>query len=299
MPPRKKVDSAEDIINVRLKKFNMKWIGDNKILIFIGKRNTGKSILVLDYLYHHQDFPLGTVISPTDDYNYTYKPHIPSIFIHEEYSPELIEQVLRRQKDICRNCKIDPRYKGVDPRAFVIFDDCLADGDQWVKDKNIKWIFMNGRHAQVTFILTMQYPLGITPNLRTNVDYIFICKEPKVNNQKRLYEHYAGMFPSFEMFRAVLKHCTKNFGCLVIDNSSTSDKLEDQVFWYRADVVKRPDFETFKLCYPVFWKNNEKYLAGKNKPKEKTEKENEEVDYSRLTGKKNQLNFQVKQLDDR
>src|SRR5438132_1113332 len=204
--PRKKNESSNEVINVRLRKFNMKLIGDNKIIVFIGKRFTGKSILVLDYLYHHQDFPLGTVISPTDDYNWTYKPHVPSIFIHEDFTPELIEQVLRRQKDICRNCRLDPKYKGVDPRAFVILDDCLADSDSWVRDKNIKWIFMNGRHAQITFILTMQYCMGITPNLRTNVDYIFICKEPKVANQKRLYEHYAGMFPTFEMFRAVLKH---------------------------------------------------------------------------------------------
>src|SRR5437870_5264279 len=103
MPPRKKKEPVSDIINVRLKKFNMKWIGDSKIILFIGKRNVGKSVLVVDYLYHHQDFPLGTVVSPTDDFNMTYKPHIPSIFIHDEYSPELVEQVLRRQKDICRN----------------------------------------------------------------------------------------------------------------------------------------------------------------------------------------------------
>ena len=259
MPPRQKGGKSRgndnDVVNVRLKKFNMKLVGDNKIIIFIGKRNVGKSVLVLDYLYHHQDFPLGTVISPTDDYNFTYKPHIPSIFIHDEFTPELIEQALTRQKDICRNCRLDPKYKGIDPRAFIILDDCLADSDSWARDKNIKWIFMNGRHAQVTFILTMQYPMGITPNLRTNVDWIFICKEPKIANQKRLYEHYAGMFPTFDMFRAVLKHCTRDYGCLVIDNGSTSDKLEDQVYWYRADVKNRPDWDTFKLCYPIFWKN--------------------------------------------
>ena len=290
--PRTKKATMSDVVNVRLKKFNMKSIGDNKIIVFIGKRNTGKSVLVLDYLYHHQDFPLGTVISPTDDYNFTYKPHVPSIFIHDEYTPELIEQVLKRQKDICRNCRLDPRYKGIDPRAFVILDDCLADADGWVRDKNIKWIFMNGRHAQVTFILTMQYAMGIPPNLRTNVDYIFICKEPKITNQKRLYEHYAGMFPTFAMFRAVLKQCTRNHGCLVIDNSSTSDKLEDQVFWYRVDVNK-PNFADFKLCYPVFWKNNDKYLSGKTETKIP---EDEDDDYTRLTNKKNQVNFNVKQL---
>ena len=296
--PKAKANNASDIVNVRIKKFDMRWIKDNKILIFIGKRDVGKSVLVLDYLYNHQSFPLGTVISPTDDYNFTYKPHIPSIFIHDECTPELIGEALQRQKDICKNVKLDPRYKGIDPRAFMILDDCLADGDSWVRDKNIKWIFMNGRHAQMTFILTMQYPMGITPNLRTNVDYIFICKEPKIANQKRLYEHYAGIFPTFEMFRAVLKQCTKNYGCLVIDNSSVSDKIEDQAFWYRAD-PKQEHFDDFKMCYPIFWKDNEKYLMGKisggggaPEPKE----EEEEYDMSRISGRKNKVNFAVKQM---
>jgi hypothetical protein len=284
-----------NIINFRIKKFNMKWVGDNKILVFLGKRNTGKSVLVVDYLFENQDFPLGTVISPTDDFNFTFKPHIPSIFIHEEYTPELVAEVLKRQKDISRNVKLDPKYRDVDPRAFLIFDDCLADGDSWARDKNIKWIFMNGRHVKITFILTMQYPMGIGPNLRTNIDYIFICKEPKISNLRRLYDHYAGIFPTFEMFRAVLKHCTKKYGCLVIDNNSTSDKLEDQVFWYRVDQDKE-GFKDFRMCYPVFWKNNDKYLMGKLNPKEEPEPE-EEIDYNKIVGRRNQTNFTIRQTE--
>lgn len=286
---RKLKNTSGEQVTVSLKKLDMNSIKDNKVILFIGKRNTGKSILVLDYLYHHRHFPLGTVISPTDNFNFTYKPHIPSIFIHDEYTPELLEQILKRQKDICQNCKTDPAYAEVDPRAFVILDDCLADGNEWSKDKNIKWIFMNGRHAQVTFILTMQYCMGIPPSLRTNVDYVFICKEPKLCNQKRLYEHYAGMFPCFEMFRAVLNKCTKDYGCLVIDNSSNSDKLEDQFFWYRSDLNK-PDWDTFKLCYPIFWKKNEVVLSGKEKKKD------ESVDLSNLSMKKNPYNFNIRQL---
>ena len=270
----------------------MNSVPDNTVNVFLGKRNTGKSVLVLDYLYHHRGFPLGTVISPTDNFNFTYRPHVPSIFIHEKFTAELMAQLLNRQKDICHNCKYDPAYNGVDPRAFVILDDCLADAKEWINDENIKWVFMNGRHAKVTFILTLQYCMGIPPSLRTQIDYIFICKEPKLCNQKRLYEQYAGIFPSFDMFRATLNKCTKNFGCLVIDNSSTSDRLEDQVFWYRSKIDK-PDWDNFKLCYPIFWKNNEAYLDSKDR-----RKRDDRPDLSRLTTKRNQFNFNVKQLED-
>lgn len=276
-------------VTINLKKFNMQWIGDNKIIIFIGKRNTGKSCLVLDYLYHHADIPLGTVISPTDDFNLTYKPHIPSIFIHDEFTPELIGNFLQRQKDIVRKTKTDPQYYEVDPRSFLILDDCLYDAKSWVNDKNIKWIFMNGRHAQVTMLLTAQYVMGIPPNLRTNVDYIFICKEPKYSNKKKLYDHYCGMFPSFEMFNQVLVACTSNYGCLVVDNSSTSDRIEDQVYWYKAVI-----HEGFRICYDVFWENNDHFLNADKDEAEKIQEENKGLtDFQKYTFSKNRINFNI------
>ena len=287
--PRNKSNVSEPI-TVKLKKLDMSSIGDGKIILFIGKRGTGKSILVLDFLYNHQTFPLGTVVSPTEGLNLAYTPHVPSIFIHEEYTPELLEEILKRQKTICKSCKHDPKYANIDPRAFVIFDDCLADSGEWVKDKNMKWIFMNGRHAKLTFLLTMQYVIGIPPSLRTNVDYIFICREPKINNQRKLYEQFAGAFQTFDMFRVVLNKCTKDYGCLVIDNGSNSDQLTDQVFWYRGN-TDHPDWDTFHMCYPLFWKNNEIFLANReeNKP-------DENDDYTRLTNKRNQPEYKVRQL---
>ncbi len=43
------------------------------------------------------------------------------------------------------------------------------------------------------------------------------------------------MFPTFEMFCQVMDQCTENFECLVVNNNAKSNKLEDQVFWYKAD----------------------------------------------------------------
>ena len=128
-------------------------------------------------------------------------------------------------------CKENP---ATDPRAFLVFDDCLYD-NSWTKDKNVRSLFMNGRHFKILFMITMQYALGIPPNLRTNIDYVFILRENYVSNRKRLYEHYAGMFPNFEMFCQVMDQCTENYECLVINNNAKSNKLEDQVWWYKAE----------------------------------------------------------------
>ena len=39
------------------------------VVVLIGRRDTGKSFLVRDMLYYHQDIPIGTVISGTESGN--------------------------------------------------------------------------------------------------------------------------------------------------------------------------------------------------------------------------------------
>jgi hypothetical protein len=54
---------------------------------------------------------------------------------------------------------------------------------------------------------------------------VFILREPNISNRKRLYEQYAGIFPSFEIFCQVMDQCTENFECLVIDNTAQSNRI--------------------------------------------------------------------------
>jgi hypothetical protein len=245
-------------MTLELKKFDMKRItflkDENKgpVIVLIGRRDTGKSYLVRDLLYHHRDIPIGTVISGTEAGNGFYASHVPKLFIHDEYSSGIIENILKRQKSVMKEVqKQIQMYKSskIDPRTFVILDDCLYD-NSWAKDKLMRLLFMNGRHWKVLLILTMQYPLGILPNLRTNIDYVFILREPYIANRKRIYENYAGMFPTFESFCQVMDQCTENYECLVIDNNVKSNKLSEQIFWYKADSTIRHDF---KLGAKEFW----------------------------------------------
>lgn len=276
-------------LEFNIREFDMNQIGEHPVCIFIGKRRTGKSILVLDYLYHNQDIPMGTCISPTDEFNRTFSGKIPDMFIHEEFTPELLEKFVHRQKIMSKRRESDSQYSDVDTRSFLIFDDCLYDAKNWVNDKNIRFIFMNGRHVGITFLLTMQYLLGIPPNLRSNVDYVFICKETKTNVKRKLFEYYAGMFPTFEMFNQVLNECTKDYGCMVIDNTTSSDKLDDQVFWYKSDIA---NLKKFKLCDDIFWKAH-----AKNEVYDKDDDElYKKPDYYRYTSGNKKRNFNVHRL---
>ena len=227
----------------------MNKITSDKVVVLIGKRNTGKSYLVKDILYHHQNIPVGQAISGTEAANEFYGSIIPKVFIHEEYTAQIIQNIIKRQKLMVEKLKQNPN---MDPRVFLILDDCLYD-NSWTKNTDIRSIFMNGRHYKILFLLTMQYALGIPPNLRTNIDYVFILRENYVSNRKRLYEHYAGMFPTFDMFCQVMDQCTENYECLVIDNNAKSNHLVDQVFWYKA-----PERPNFKCGAKEFWEYSDK-----------------------------------------
>ena len=252
----KKIIQLFIIMNLELKKFDMKKItfkpneNQGPVIVLIGRRDTGKSFLVRDLLYYHQDIPIGTVISGTEAGNGFYGKMVPKLFIHDEYNSAIIENILKRQKMVVRQLKKETEAYGrstIDPRTFVILDDCLYD-NTWARDKLMRLLFMNGRHWKLMLVITMQYPLGVPPNLRTNIDYTFILREPYIANRKRIYENFAGMFPTFESFCQVMDQCTENYECLVVSNNAKSNKLEDQIFWYKAS-----GHGEFKLGSKEFW----------------------------------------------
>jgi len=252
--------AATSHVNFNIKRFDMKRIPQDAVVIFIGRRRTGKSTLVRDLLFHHQDMPLGTVISGTEESNSFYGKMIPPLFIHGEFNPIILANFVKRQKLIMAKIQKDLQMQvksRIDPRSFMILDDCMYD-DSWTHDKNIRYLFMNGRWLKAFFLITMQYPLGIQPALRTNVDFVFILREPYLNNRKRIYDNYASAFPSFEFFCQIMDQCTQNYECLVIDNTSQSAKLEDCIFWYKADV-----HSDFRIGAPEFWQHSASYYQAK------------------------------------
>lgn len=235
---------------LKLKHFDMSRIQHTHVVIAIARRGGGKSFIVRDLLSHHTSIPAGMVISPTESSNGFFGEMVPSIFIHHEWDPKLVENLIKRQRLITAKANEEKKLgmeNPVDPRAFLILDDCMYD-KRWATDKNIKFAFMNGRHVHMLTVITMQYPLGMPPNLRGNADFVFILQESNVSNRRKIYENYAGMFPSFDAFEQVMSQTTRNYECLVIDNTVKSNELSDQIFWYKAE-----DQPPFKTCSDEYW----------------------------------------------
>lgn len=238
------------------RKFDTNKMNDFNVTIIIGKRGNGKSFLTKDILYNNKNnFTDGLVISPTEKNNKTYEGIFPQLYIHDDYSPTIINNLFDRQDTL-----IDKNYdrqkngkKMLDLHTILIMDDCGFNSKAF-RTKEIKEIFFNMRHKKASFYLILQFCLTLGPELRGNVDYIFLLADNSHSNRKRLYDHYCSQFSSFKLFNNVFTSMTENYGCMVIDNTSKSAKLEDCVFWYRAK-----DNGKFRIGNKNFWKYSLKY----------------------------------------
>ena len=237
-------------------------------IIIIAKAGSGKSWVVRDILYHIPAIPCGTVIAPTDRVTKFYDSIMPPIYIHHEFDIDTLSNIFDRQVAIEEKNEHRRKQgkKPIDPRIFFIMDDCMSSKKEWVKHKLMQKLMFEGRHYKIIFFLTMQYSLGISPELRSQFDFIFLLGEDYISNKKKLYDNYAGMFPSFKIFESVFDQMTDNYGCMVINNRIKSKEIKKKIFWYKAK--KRKNFILGNKRYKKFHK---KYYDPDHKKKKITD----------------------------
>ncbi len=237
-------------MNLQLKRFDPNKIASDKVCLFIGKRGTGKSTLVTDIMYYKRNIPSGVVMSATEEGNHYYRQYVPDLFIYGAYNKETIENIIERQKDNIN------KFGTTNP-VFILLDDCMYDRS-FMKDECIRQLFMNGRHWKIFFLLTTQYCMDLPPGLRSNIDYVFVLRENVIQNREKLWKSFFGVFPTFNMFQQVMDACTENYECLVIDNTSKSNKLNECVYYYKAAI--RPPF---RIGSSAMWEAHSRYYNPK------------------------------------
>lgn len=238
--PGKTLQLDEFHLSTMIKDEHGKFISPR--IAVIAPSGSGKSWVVRNILAKMKDIPCACVVSPTEDGDPFYETFMPKSFIHYTYTPEILIKVLTRQNKIIEKNqqRIKQGKTPLDPRAVFVMDDCMADKDKWIKDPNMLKIMNQGRHCYLTFILTMQYSLGIGPELRSQFNYIFILGEDKATNRKRLFDHWISLFPKYELFEKVFNQITENYGCMVINSNIKTQDITKKVFWFRAK--KMDDF---------------------------------------------------------
>ena len=226
---------------IRVRKFNPRTIKESRILFILGKRHTGKSVLMKDLLYHmpRPDFVLA--MAPTEDTLAMYREFLPPCCIFDHFSQEKLERTVSLQKELVA--------RGKKRTVLILLDDCLYQKGV-LKSTAMRHIFFNGRHDNICLVCAAQYMMEVDVSLRTNIDYIFTMRENILTNRQKLYKYYFGQFSSFSDFDKVMTACTQDYRALVLDGTLANNaNPTDCVMWYRAST----EVPAFRLCRPVYW----------------------------------------------
>ena len=223
--------------------FNPTAIAPGKVTCIVAKRGSGKSTLIRNLLYQLRKAPLCLAFSATEQYNNFYGDIIDESMIHEDYDSDIIKTLIQRQKIIINKTLASNPFE---THAVLVLDDTIADANKIFNDRQMKFLFFNGRALKINLIIAAQCIMSIPPNYRVNIDYVFLFKETNLTVQKKLYEFFgASIFPRFEDFKASMDHYTTDYGCMVINNTSVDADYRKRVFKYKAR-VDLPDFKMSK-----------------------------------------------------
>ena len=221
--------------------------GGSKTII-IGKPGTGKSTLIAGLLYAKKHiFPIGIAFSGSEDSNSFFRKIMPSTFVFNEYNEEQIKSFIKRQKIAKQHLE--------NPWAVMILDDC-TDDPRVFNTPLQQGLYKRGRHWKCWYILSLQYGMDVKPVIRTNVDNVFIMREPSLRNRKIMWENYGSIVPDFTIFCALMDQITGDHTALYIHNQGMTNDWKDCVYWYKAPLTPK-DFRFG--CDEYYQFHNERY----------------------------------------
>jgi hypothetical protein len=147
----------------------------------------------------------------------------------KEYSDNLLSKILQdKTNKILHTLSIKNKYKANivendiseetikkymnsnHEHCSLIFEDSLIN---YSSESFCKLLLNNNEYCS-DIIISEQYPLGIPPKIRANLDLIFIFKNTNEDNIHKLYSLYGGIISSKELFKNTLL----KYNCIVINN---------------------------------------------------------------------------------
>lgn len=221
-------------------------------MILLGKRGTGKSVLMKDIMYNlRHEFDFGIAIAPNQDTIEAFRDFMPDMYIYKDFDGDMI-------LDLINNIKIT-QENGIRKRFFIIMDDCMKNKAVF-NSEGLKELANNGRHYELFTLITAQDIMGLPPGFRKNADYVVALSDTDVKSKRKTWEECFGVFPNFPMFEQAFDLCTMDRHCLVVDRTRGGATLLESVSRYKAD----PNIGKFMVGNRDYWKLS--YMFAKRTP---------------------------------
>jgi len=216
-------NSDDDITsenNTPLEYFDLRFIDADPTIVIIANMNhedQARTLIksTLSHLYETKKIDECIIISPAK--NSVYVNISCKVYDDTKIITKILETQRHRIETNCINMK----------HVAVVLDNCLESN--W-KDNSeaIQELCMNSNSYRITLIIRMMYPHDIPPDVRYQFDYTFMAHNC---NMKSLYNYYAQVFPSYNLFNQTISQINEDSEMLTI--VGTHKIYLDKAYYYK------------------------------------------------------------------
>jgi hypothetical protein len=257
-----------DTNNLDIEEFDLSNITPDSGVGILGKTHCGKSVLMYLIMYSlSKHFNYGKAMSPTLSSRKKFESCMPLHFIDNPSVDELTAFI-----SVVKETYIDEDRRGQrHRRSYFIADDTAFD-KQFMGAKVLKDLMMNGRNYNCFRMLVLQYICGIGPDLRSNLDYLFVFWHNSKRDQRAIYETWFSMMDR-KVFNLVFAKATENYGCLVIDmrKANTTRDWHNCVYWFRVpEKYAAGGLPEFRMCDDDFFNISRRVIVREHEQRQRT-----------------------------
>ena len=237
-------------MGVTLDRLDPSTIKPGSVIVITARRNSGKTVLLRDLMYHlRKSIDVTVAMTQSVSSAEMLREHVPASCVYSDgLDLGVIEKLLAAQR---ASLAAGKRARNV----LLVLDDVSNDKALRAKGNVLGDCWRNGRHAHVTIICTTQCALDLGPDLRQNTDVVFALKEPILANRKKLHEAYFGQ-SEFATFAACFARATEAWGAMVLNNTLPESDIESVWSWYRAPPTPP---KPFRCAADVYFKLEKKH----------------------------------------
>lgn len=208
----------------------------NKAIIVIAKRNSGKSELV-KYLVQdsikNNEFDKIFVFSTTNCVNQFYNSFVSEKCIFQNYSEDwtnkLINMMTEKNKGKTKQSQ--------NPYNILLILDDMASDISMHHSETIKKLYTRGRHSFISIIVLGQQLYHVSPVMRNNSDYV-LCGQLNASNIEQLADSYRVPIINKNDFINLYKTLTNNYSFMLINNNTVKNSNDINSFygWLKAEL---------------------------------------------------------------